>query len=397
VPESRPRSTPATTAPASPWRITLADVTVGDEERDALLAVLDSGWLSMGPATKQFETALSDHLAAEHVLAVTNGTAALHLAAVALGIGPGDEVICPSLTFVASAAAMRQAGATVRLADSTSLDDFSLDPAEIDRLAGPRTRAVVVVHYGGFPVDMDAIGEIAARRGLLVIEDAAHALGSKLDGRTCGTLGDAACFSFFPNKNMTTGEGGAVVCRDPEAAERARSLRSHAMTTLTWDRHRGHAASYDVLGVGFNYRIDELRAALGLAQLGRLGALNEARARLGARYRERLAGRPSLRVPYLTWRGHSAHHLFVVLASSQDEREHLRAALRAAGVQTSVHYPAIHRFSSYRDGTSLPVAEQIADRVLTLPLHPGLKLDDVDEVCDLLLEAADHRSGRKTA
>lgn len=368
----------------SPWRITLADVTIGEEERDAILAVLDSGWLSMGPVTARFESAFAEYVGSAHSLAVTNGTAALHLAAVALGLGPGDEVICPTLTFVATAAAMRQAGATVRLGDSTSLDDFSLAPAEIERLAGPRTKAVVVVHYGGFPVDMEAVEAVARAHGLLVIEDAAHALGSDLDGRACGTLGDAGCFSFFPNKNMTTGEGGMIVFRDPEAAARARLLRSHAMTTLTWDRHRGHAASYDVVDVGFNYRLDEIRAALGVVQLGRLDELNAARARLAARYRERLAGHASLRLPYDHGRGRPAFHLMAALASSREERDRLRQVLQDAGIQASVHYPAIHRFSSYAGAGQLPLAEEIADRVLTLPLHPALAPEQVDEVCDVL-------------
>jgi dTDP-4-amino-4,6-dideoxygalactose transaminase len=182
-----------------------------------------------------------------HAVAVTNGTAALHLAAAALGIGAGDEVICPTLTFVASAAAMAHTGATVRLADSTSLDDFSIDPGEIERLVTPRTKAVVTVHYGGAPVDMAAINTAAEQHGLFVIEDAAHALGSELGGSPCGSIGDAGCFSFFPNKNLTTGEGGMVVLRDERAAAKARLLRSHGMTTLTWDRHRGHASSYDVV------------------------------------------------------------------------------------------------------------------------------------------------------
>jgi dTDP-4-amino-4,6-dideoxygalactose transaminase len=370
----------------APWRITLADVTVGPEEHEAVRRVLDSGWLSMGPETERFETAFAAATGAPHALAVANGTAALHLAAVALGIGPGDEVICPSLTFVASAAAMRQAGADVVLADSTSLDDFSLDPAEVERLAGPRTKAIVVVHYGGWPADMEALLAIARERGLLVIEDAAHALGAELGGAACGTIGDAGCFSFFPNKNMTTGEGGAVTFRDEEAAVRARQLRSHAMTTLTWDRHRGHAASYDVVGVGFNYRIDELRAALGTVQLGRLPAMNSARAALVERYRHNLEGHETLQMPYSGHRGTSGHHLAPVLAPSFEHRERVRTALLAARIQTSVHYPAIHRFSSYA-GPSLPRAEAITDRVVTLPLHPKLNVAQVDEVCELALAA----------
>jgi dTDP-4-amino-4,6-dideoxygalactose transaminase len=295
-------------------------------------------------------------------------------------------VICPTLTFVATAAAMLQTGATVRFADSTSLDDFSIDPAEIDRLVSERTKAVVVVHYGGYPVDMGAIHAAAARHGLLVIEDAAHALGSELDGEPCGRLGEAGCFSFFPNKNMTTGEGGMVVFREADVAEAARRLRSHAMTTLTWDRHRGHATGYDVVGLGFNYRIDEIRAALGSVQISRMDELNEIRVNLADRYRERLTG-SAFAVPSFGKRGRSACHLEAVVSASRDERERARERLRQLRIQTSVHYPVVHGFSFYRDqAIELPRAEEIADRVVTLPLHPKLTEADVDTVCDALLE-----------
>jgi dTDP-4-amino-4,6-dideoxygalactose transaminase len=337
-----------------------------------------------------FEEALGEELGTPHALAVTNGTAALHLAAAALGLGPGDEVIVPALTFVASAAGIRQTGASIVLGDSLSLDDFALAATEIDRLAGPRTRAVVIVHYGGNPADVGALLEAAARHDLLVIEDAAHAIGASLDGRACGTFGDAGCFSFFPNKNMTTAEGGALVLRDARAAERARRLRSHAMTTMTWDRHRGHASSYDVLELGFNYRIDELRAALGIVQLSRLSEFNAARGKLAARYAERLAGHERIFVPLQGGRGVPAHHLVVALAESHRLRDALRASLRSAGIQTSVHYPSISGFSAYAGVAALvPHAEEIALRALTLPLHPGLTEADVDVVCDALLASAD--------
>jgi len=367
------------------WRITLADVVIDERERSAVDEVLRSGWLSMGPRTEEFEAAFAERVPG-HAVAVTNGTAALHLAAVALGIGPGDEVICPTLTFVASAAAMVQSGAAVRLADSTSLDDFSIDPDEIERLVTPRTKAVVVVHYGGAPADMAAIKKAAEEHGLFVIEDAAHALGSELDGSPCGSIGDAGCFSFFPNKNLTTGEGGMTVFRDEQVAQKARLLRSHGMTALTWDRHRGHATGYDVVEFGFNYRLDEPRAALGLVQLSRLDELNAVRARLASRYRENLADSPFV-VPTGGGRGTSAHHLVVALAPTPEERERARERLREQRIQTSVHYPPIHRFSRYQaEGEGLRVAEEIAERVLTLPLHPKLTARDVDDVCAALLE-----------
>jgi dTDP-4-amino-4,6-dideoxygalactose transaminase len=370
-----------------PWEITLADVTIGDEERRAVDDVLRSGWLSMGPRTEVFEADFRAMLGGGHTVAVTNGTAALHLAAAALGIGAGDEVIVPALTFVASAAAMRQAGASVRLADSTSLQDFNLAPDEIERLAGPRTRAIVVVHYAGYPADMDAITSAAERHGLLVIEDAAHAVGASLSGRSCGNLGDAGCFSFFPNKNMTTGEGGMVVLRDPDIAARARALRSHAMTTMTWDRHRGHASEYDVVEVGFNYRIDEMRAALGVEQLRRLPAANARRAELSRLYARAIDEIDGIEYPTHGERGESAHHLAVAVLESQDRRDAVRALLREHRIQTSIHYPSINRFSSYTGGGSLPVAEAIADRSVTLPLHPGMRDEDVARVAELLAEA----------
>jgi dTDP-4-amino-4,6-dideoxygalactose transaminase len=373
----------------SPWRVTLADVSITDEDRRAVLDVLDSGWLSMGPVTAQFEEDFAAFLGTDHALAVTNGTAALHLAAAALGLGPGDEVICPSLTFVASAAAMRQTGASVRLADAISTEDFCLDPAEIERLLTTRTKAIVVMHYGGYASPMAEIVALAREHDLLVIEDAAHAPGATLDGASLGTIGDAGCFSFFPNKNMTTGEGGAVVFRRFEHAERARLLRSHAMTTLTWDRHRGHATSYDVLDVGFNYRIDEIRAALGVSQLRRLHEFNAARSSLAARYRERLAAHTGLRLPFGSPRGEPSFHIAPVLARTPEAREAIRGELKSQGIQTSVHYPPIHRFTSYAGAGPLPVTDAIADHVLTLPLHPGLTTETVDEVCDILFHLVD--------
>jgi dTDP-4-amino-4,6-dideoxygalactose transaminase len=370
----------------TPWRVELAGVTIGVEERDAVDEVLRSGWLSMGPRTQEFEERFAAFVGGKNALAVANGTAALHLAALGLGVGPGDEVICPALTFVASAAAMRHAGADVILADSVSLDDFSIDPAEIGRLITPRTKAVVVVHYGGHPIDVAAIRKQTEAHGLLMIEDAAHALGATFDDESCGTLGDAGCFSFFPNKNMTTGEGGMVVARDDEAAERMRRLRSHAMTTLTWDRHRGHASTYDVVGVGFNYRIDEIRSALGIAQLARLPELNARRAELVLRYRERLEGTEAV-IPSFGGRGTSANHLLVVVVADRDARDGVRERLQQARIQSSIHYPAIHRFAAYSGGQPLAVAESIAARAVTLPLHPGLSEADVDLVCDEVLAA----------
>ncbi len=366
------------------WRIPLADVELGPEEETAVLDVLRRGWLSMGEVTAAFEADFATLTRARHALAVTNCTAALHLAGLALGWGPGDEVIVPSLTFVATANAVRYTGATPVFADVTGEDDFSLS---VDDAAGritPRTRAIIVVHYGGHAADMPAIMALAERHGLDVVEDVAHAPGAGLDGRALGTWGRIGCFSFFANKNMTTGEGGMLTTNDDELAERLRLLRSHGMTSLTWDRHQGHAWSYDVVAPGYNYRIDEIRAAVGRVQLTRLEAANTRRRDLDALYCRLLpAAAPALGVPYSAARGIPACHLRPVLLPPGVDRTQFMAAMKAQGIQTSIHYPPIHCFSYYRreeGGPSLPVTEAIGAREVTLPLFPAMTPDDVESV-----------------
>jgi dTDP-4-amino-4,6-dideoxygalactose transaminase len=369
------RLEPARRAPAreNPWAVPLSDVSVDDAIVDAVDEVLRSGWWSMGPKVAEFEEAFGDFIGAR-ALAVANGTAALHLALLAVGCGPGDEVILPSLTFVAAANCVAHTGATAVFCDVIGSHDLNMNPDDVERAITPATKAIVAFHYGGHPCRMDALVELAKRHGLALIEDAAHAPGARFDGRMCGTIGDIGCFSFFSNKNLPVGEGGMLVTSDPELAKRLGLLRSHGMTRLTWDRHRGHAGSYDVVDVGFNYRLDELRAAMGLVQLERLEAGNRARARIVARYRSELGGIDGLVMPFADADVTAAHHLAVILLPRASDRDRFRAALEAERIQTSVHYPPIHHFTAYerRDSRALPVTEEIAERLVTLPLYPDL-------------------------
>ena len=272
------------------WLVPLADLDYGIEEEEAVLAVLRSKWLTMGAVTQEFEAQFAHLTGSKYAFAVSNATEALHLACLALGIGPGDEVIVPSLTFVATANAVLYTGAEVRFADILGPHDLTIDPAEIERLLTPHTKAVIVMHYGGYPCHMDDVMAIADHHGLSVIEDAAHAPGASLDGKMLGAIGDVGCFSFFSNKNLSTGEGGMLVTDRKDIADKVRLQRSHGMTTLTYDRHKGHAHSYDVLDLGYNYRIDEIRSALGLAQLKKLAVNNARRLAFTHQYREALEG-----------------------------------------------------------------------------------------------------------
>ncbi len=371
------------------WRVPLADVVIGPEEIAAVHDVLRSGWLSMGPVTAAFEAAFAERIGVAHAIAVSNGTAALHLAHAALGAGPGDTVICPSLTFVATANAIRYTGATPVFADIAGAHDLNISPAAIVAKIDDRTKGICVVHYGGYACDMAAIMQLAKAHGLYVVEDAAHAPGARClmsaTVRACGTIGDVGCFSFFANKNMTTGEGGMVTTDDDDLAARLRRLRSHGMTSLTWDRHRGHSASYDVVEWGYNYRIDELRSALGMVQLQRLEADHRKRAAIVQAYTAHLRPLEELVIPFAPCptAEMSAYHLFPVLLKDALTRTKFRDFMKRQGIQTSVHYPAIHHFSRYQ-GTApvgdLPLTEAVAERVVTLPLFAEMRPEQCDHV-----------------
>src|ERR1700733_14493812 len=280
----------------SDWRVPLTDIVVPEQDVQAVLDCLESGWLTMGPRTKAFEDALAQYVGTPHAVTVSSGTAALHLACVAAGLGPGDEVIVPAFTFVASAAAARYVGAEPVLCDVRSPLDFNLDPADVERRITPRTRAVVAVHFCGYPADVLALRTLCDERGLMLIEDCAQAIGAQVDdsGRQVGTVGELGAFSFFSKKQLCVGEGGMVTTADEELAERVRMFRSHAMTSSTWDRHRGHDPAYDVIEIGFNYPPAGPRGGVGLSRQARGARSIEARRATVRAYRERLAEIPGV-------------------------------------------------------------------------------------------------------
>ena len=371
------------------WRVPLADLDYGTEEEAAVLGVLRSKWLTMGAVTQQFEQEFGRAVGAKHAFSVSNATEALHLACLVLGIGPGDEVITPSLSFVATSNAVLYTGAEVRFADVCGAQDLTIDPLDIERKITPRTKAIIVMHYGGYPCHMAEILAVAARHGLEVIEDAAHSPGAALQGKALGSWGALGCYSFFSNKNLSTGEGGMIVTDRDELAEKIRLMRSHGMTTLTYDRHKGHAYSYDVVELGYNYRIDEIRSALGLEQLKKLPRNNALRGEWVRLYRAELAD-AGLEIPFTAAAGLPAYHLMPVLLPQGLERKAVIDRMRADRIQTSIHYPPTHTFQYYQGrfgAVSLPVTEDLAARELTLPLYPSMGEEAVRAVTESLKQA----------
>jgi dTDP-4-amino-4,6-dideoxygalactose transaminase len=374
------------------WRVPLADLDYGEEEQQAVLDVLHSRWLTMGSVTRAFEEKFAEQTGVRFAFGVSNATTALHLACLALGIGPGDEVIVPSLSFVATSNAVLYTGAQVLFADVIGPHDLTIDPNELERLATPKTRAVIVMHYGGFPCHMPEILDASNRLGLAVIEDAAHAPGASLNGRSLGSWGDIGCFSFFSNKNLSTGEGGMITTGREDLARKIQLLRSHGMTSLTWDRHQGHAFSYDVVDLGFNYRIDEIHSALGQAQLEKLVKNNARRAEISARYWQAFQNSP-LGLPFQERTRQSevspAYHIFPSLLPDSSQRNHFMDCMRNAGIQTSIHYPPIHQFSYYKERypeVHLPITESIAHREVTLPLYPTMSEQAFETVVENCLQ-----------
>lgn len=360
---------------------------LGEAEKVALARVIDTNWVTMGEHVRAFEQAFATVHGAPDAAAVNSCTAGLHLALAALGIGPGDEVLVPSLSFVATANCAVYVGAKPVFVDIAGLDEPLMSVRDAEEKIGPRTRAVIVMHYAGYLADRVLWRAFAERHGLLLIEDAAHAAGAS----GAGLFGDAAVFSFYGNKNMTTAEGGMVLARDPEVLERVKQMRSHGMTSSTRQRLDTRTATYDVTMLGWNYRLDELRAAVGLVQLESLPRWNGRRRELVTVYRDALGERcPEVRVPFANDSRVSAHHFLPTVLPDGVDRQAVMMRLRDSGVQTTVHYPPIHLLSFYREqmpATSLPQTEAFAERELTLPLHPKLENSDIDRIADALAKA----------
>jgi dTDP-4-amino-4,6-dideoxygalactose transaminase len=367
------------------WQVPLTEIAVPETDVQAVLDCLESGWLTMGPRTKAFEDALAQFVGTPHAVTVSSGTAALHLACLAAGIGAGDEVIVPAFTFVASASAPRYVGAEPVLCDVRSPHDFNIDPVDAAQRITPRTRAIVAVHFCGYPADLAALRALCDEHGLILIEDCAQAIGARVDegGRQVGTVGELGAFSFFSKKQLCVGEGGMVTSADEQLADRVRLFRSHAMTSSTWDRHRGHDPAYDVVDIGFNYRLDEPRAALGLSRLERLADGIVARRATVRAYRERLAGIPGIEVPFSDAAVElSSHFAFPVLLADRQSRDRFRDELKAGGIQTT-WYPALHTFTEYNrfgPADGLPRALEAADRHCALPLSSTMDESQVDTV-----------------
>ena len=375
------------------WKIPLADIDIGQDEIAAVTDVLRSRWLSMGPVTAEFERDFAAYVGVKYAFAVTNCTAALHLAHLALGAGAGDTIVCPSLTFVATANAIRYTGATPVFADIAGEDNLNISPDDLDAKITTATKGICVVHYGGYPCDMDRIMHLARRYQLYVVEDVAHAPGAACwmsDGlsgqrvlKKCGSIGDIGCFSFFANKNMTTGEGGVLTTNRDDLAEKIKLLRSHGMTSLTWDRERGHSFSYDVTALGYNYRFDELRAAIGLVQLHKLDTNNQKRKEFVNVYRELLNNIESILCPFPNDNSLSSYHLFPILLGKDDMRENFMTFMKHKGIQTSIHYPSIHKFSYYRSfnqHVTVPITDSIEKRIVTLPLYPSMSREKIEYI-----------------
>lgn len=384
--------TQATAAPFLPFALPDID----EAEIEAVVACLRSGWVTTGPTTRQFEHDFTAYLGGGlQAIAVNSATAGLHLALESLGVGPGDDVIVPTLTFTATAEVVRYLGARPVFVD-VEPDRMTLSVDAVEAALTPRTRAIVPVHYAGLACDMDALLALARRHGLRVVEDAAHAFPTRYRGRLIGTLdSDITVFSFYANKTMTTGEGGMVVTRDPDLAQRVRVMRLHGISQDAFDRYVSHKPAwyYEVVAAGFKYNLTDIASAIGIQQLRKIDRFAVRRAHLARRYHDGLAGLP-LRLPALP-DGDSTHawHLYVIRLAPEARfgRDELIVELARRGIGTSVHFIPLHRQPFWRDTYDLsparfPVAEACYRDMLTLPLYTKMSDADQDRVIGYLAE-----------
>jgi dTDP-4-amino-4,6-dideoxygalactose transaminase len=373
------------------WKVQLFKLNYNEKESQAVKDVVDSGWITMGEKTKEFEARFTGMLGnGAKCTAVSSATAALHMSLLGLGIGAGDEVIIPALTFVADINVVRIVGATPVLADCGSYENWNITAESIEKVITPKTKALILVHFAGFPCQMDEIIALCKENDISIIEDCAHAPGAKYKGQAVGTFGDYGCFSFFTNKNLSVGEGGMITTCNEELAKQSQYFRSHGMTALTLDRHKGRAITYDVAQSGLNYRIDEMRSAIGLVQLEKLESANNQRKVLVEKYVGNLKDVKNISIPFLDLTNiEPVYHIFPILLNLDVDRVKVINKLKEDGIQSSIHYPAFKDFSGFKNIglNSAPVAEDIARRELTLPLYPTMTFDQVDIVCESLIKA----------
>lgn len=356
-------------------KIPIAQPLVGEEGARAVADVLRSGMLAQGSVVTEFEDRFAEYCGVSHAVGVNSGTAALHAALLAAGIGPGDSVIVPAFTFFATASCVSMCGATPLFAD-VDPRTFNIDPDSVSSLIGPKTRAIIAVDLFGQPFDLRALRALCDDHDLVLIEDAAQAHGAEYHGRRAGSLGDLSCFSFYPTKNMTTGEGGMVTTDDDTLAERVRLLINH-----------GQSQKYLHSVVGYNYRMTNIAAAIGLVQLGRVEEFNERRIK-NARYLDSHLAGTGLATPYTAPGVRHVYHQYVVKVPGDYplSRDALMSALADAGVGTAVHYPIpINRqpvYESASNRASCPVSDDLAASVLSLPVHPAVSDEDLEFICD---------------
>ena len=372
------------------WKVQLFKLNYDERESQAVKDVVDSGWITMGEKTKEFENRFSKEVADNsNCVAVSSATAALHMALLTLDLKPEDEVIIPALTFIADMNVVKMVGAKPVLADCESYENWNVSAESIEKVITPKTKAVIVVHFAGYPCEMDKIVKLCEEKNITLIEDCAHAPGAKYKEKAVGTFGKYGCFSFFTNKNLSVGEGGMIISTDKKAIEEARLIRSHGMNALTLDRHKGRAITYDVIRPGLNYRIDEMRAALGLVQLDKLKEANNQRKTLVERYIGNLKNCNKIKIPFQNIENiESAYHIFPILLDKNLDRIEIITKLKEKGIQSSIHYPAFKDFTAFKDIglNESPIAEDISKRELTLPLYPTMTINQVDYVCNNLID-----------
>jgi dTDP-4-amino-4,6-dideoxygalactose transaminase len=361
---------------------------ITEDEIQAVVEVMREGWVNTGPRVKKFEQRFSDYVGSSNAVAVSSGTAALHVALKAFGIGTGDEVITTPYTFTATAQTVVHCGAKPVLVDVDE-DTFNIGPAEIEKHITPKTKAIIPVHVGGCPCDMDAIDEVVGGREIKIIEDAAHALPSSYKGRMIGSIGDSTCFSFYTSKTLYTVEGGMVTFKDDDLVDRAGSLGYHGLSSDAYKRFRIEGSwYYEVGGEGFKYNMPDLLAAIGLVQLGKQDELKERRKKVADAYTAAFSDVPELIVPVEKEGFDTSYHLYLLRIrpeTLQISRNEIIEQLKSRGIGTHVHYIPLHLHPYYQDNFGMkpgdfPVAERLYESVISLPIYPSLAIDDVQRI-----------------